>query len=128
MPTIYGSTLSFYTSAVFPQVITLAATDIAENHATLNGYLQEDVGSLCWVWFEWGASRSYGMETPGQGGVSEGTSFLAAITGLTPGVLYHCRALVSYWGLVYYGNDVSFTTLPLGHMMTLVAPELTTDL
>lgn len=110
-----------------PSVETLAA-NVRGNKATLNGVLVNDEDLPCDVWFEWGASRSYGMTTPVQSGMHTADTFSAALSTLSNGVYYHCRAVASGRGFTVYGRDVGFSTPPLGHMMSLVDPSLMASL
>jgi hypothetical protein len=106
-----------------PSVETLAAS-VRGNKATLNGVLVNDQDLPCDVWFEWGASRLYGMTTAVQSGKHTADTFSADLTTLSNGVYYHCRAVASGRGFTVYGRDVGFSTPPLGHMMSLVDPSL----
>jgi hypothetical protein len=106
-----------------PSVETLAAT-VRGNKATLNGVLVNDEDLPCDVWFEWGASRSYGMTTQRQSGMHTADLFSANLTTLSDGVYYHCRAVASGRGFTVYGRDIGFSTPPLGHIMSLMDPSL----
>jgi hypothetical protein len=62
------------------------------------------------AWFQWGTSTSYGNQTPP---VSVGSGFSvvytnAVITGLTPGVVYHFRLVLSNAVGIVYGFDQMF--------------------
>ena len=46
-----------------PNVTTNESTDVEETIAILNGYLKDDGGENCSVWFEWGYNNSYGNST-----------------------------------------------------------------
>ena len=97
-----------------PLVTTVAATDITASSATLNGYLDSPgllgKGEFCTVYFEYGTTTSYGsmayspfmMDSPG--------SFSASISGLTPGITYHFRAVASTNICTSYGMDMTFKT------------------
>ena len=54
-----GGTLSFTTLVGAAAVNTQAATDISTLAATMNGYLVEDGGEACEVWFQWGTVGEY---------------------------------------------------------------------
>jgi len=77
--------------------------------ATLNGTLTSDRGFTASCYFEYGLTTGYGSDTSASPTTcSEGDSFSAVITGLTPGGTYHYRAIaVSFLGTVY-GDDESF--------------------
>jgi len=49
-----------------PIVTTNATTNIRDTSATLNGYLQDDGGEDCSIWFEWGSTIAYGNNTINQ--------------------------------------------------------------
>jgi len=93
-----------------PSVTTDPATDITTISATLNGTLDDDGGEACTCGFEWGLTTDYG-ETTSTESKTEGQTFAQAISGLSPGTLYHFRAkATNSWGTVY-GSDLTFTTL-----------------
>jgi hypothetical protein len=52
-----------FVSAASPTVTTNSTTNITETSATLNGFLSNDGGSNCSVWFEYGTTDSYGSTT-----------------------------------------------------------------
>ena len=63
--------------------------------------------------FQWGTTTSYGTSTNTQFVVGGGTSAVpetAAITGLTPGTVFHYRILASDGLSITYGADEQFTT------------------
>ncbi|HWX20328.1 MAG TPA: choice-of-anchor tandem repeat GloVer-containing protein [Candidatus Binatia bacterium] len=92
-----------------PFVATQAATQIAGATATLNGAVNPN-GTDTTAWFEWGTTPGYGHSTtPIDAG--SGTSPVAwnsIISGLTPGVAYHCRAMASSGAGMDKGIDVVF--------------------
>ena len=49
-----------------PTVVTNSTTEIAQTNVTLNGYLLDDAGGSCTVWFEWGKVGTYGNRTENQ--------------------------------------------------------------
>lgn len=106
---VRGSDMTFTTSAM--TVNTGVATSVSENAATLNGSLLS-TGGLPSVdlYFQYGETSAYGNTTPVQKATSPG-SFSARITGLSPGVTYHFRAVATS-GTVSpaYGADSSFST------------------
>lgn len=106
-----------------PTVDTLAATDITGTGATLNGVLTNDEDWPCTVWFEWGATREYGMTTNKQFGMTTGDTFSAdLVEQLTHGCGYHYRAVAapSRYGSLVYGQDVFFTTQVQPHLASLL--------
>jgi hypothetical protein len=63
------------------------------------------------VWFEWGTSRQYG-NLAGLSDVPAGNSVVALqynLTGLKPGLVYHCRLAANNAAQTLYGIDQQFT-------------------
>ncbi|RKY68399.1 MAG: hypothetical protein DRQ24_11755, partial [Candidatus Latescibacterota bacterium] len=56
-------TYFFITKVNLPDVTTNESTGVEETNATLHGYLQDDGGEPCGVWFEYGVDTSYGNTT-----------------------------------------------------------------
>ena len=92
-----------------PTVETHAATGVGETSATLNGTANPN-RSQTDVFFEWGTDTSYGNVTPAQDIGTTPSSFSEAISGLTPGVTYHFRAVATNAIGTAYGEDMTFTT------------------
>ncbi|MEY4384898.1 MAG: hypothetical protein RLY20_181 [Verrucomicrobiota bacterium] len=71
-------------------------TDIASNTATLNGTVLPN-GEPTSAWFEWGANGTFNNSTAltSLGSSNLISRFKAAISGLTPGVIYQSRLMVS---------------------------------
>jgi hypothetical protein len=91
-------------------VITNNATNILSRTATLHGYLDDDGGEPCKVWFEYGETESYGDITSYQY-KSSNESFSVNISGLKHLTNYHYRAVAENSNGTQYGNDVAFQTL-----------------
>ncbi len=95
-----------------PSAVTLAATNISADGATLNGEVNANNLSAEVV-FEYGTTTGYGgTKTASQSPVTGNTDTNASmeITGLSAGSTYHFRArAVNSFGTAY-GNDMSFTT------------------
>jgi hypothetical protein len=93
--------------------LTLSASSITTNSATLNGTVNPD-GYPTTAWFQWGATTNYGNLTPTTD-LGSGTTALplsAPLAGLTLGITYHFRiAATNDYGLAY-GSDQSFTMVP----------------
>lgn len=120
-----GSILSFITitGSGTVSVMSLPATGVAENHATLNGMVVSTLGHYAKVRFEYGVTTVYGMATSWQDGFTSGDSFYALLTGLAEGSAYHFRAQLKGSGIVS-GSDMTFSTLsPLGPV-TMVTDEI----
>jgi hypothetical protein len=95
---------------------TLAATDVTETGATLNGDLNTN-GEVVAGYFDYGLTSSYGYQvalvpaTIRTNGTLQQVS--AGITGLQPGTLYHFRfrGIPTTSGqATLYGDDMTFTT------------------
>ena len=90
--------------------------------ATLNGQLVADGGDPCTVWFQWGVSTRYGLETPKQVNVTSGQTFSAVVYNLGEGVLYHFRAVAMNSTYIVYGNDMIFA-LPVGSTIPILLDD-----
>ncbi|HLO33190.1 MAG TPA: right-handed parallel beta-helix repeat-containing protein [Anaerolineales bacterium] len=121
--TAYGVDVIF-TTLLVPTVTTQAVTSIADTTATGNGNLtalgvpnptQHGV-----VWSTTANPTTANNKTE-DGPLSATGAFTSAITGLTPGTLYHVRAYATNAAATVYGDDVSFTTL------ASAAPTVTTQ-
>ncbi len=96
---------------ILPTVAPDPATDIEENTAKLNGNLVSDGGEACDCGFEWGETAAYGNTTPTQSKAT-GETFAQAISGLSPGTLYHFRAFATNSKGTAYSDDLTFTAKP----------------
>jgi hypothetical protein len=96
-----------------PSVVTIDATGIATDVATLNGDLSDlGTGSSVDVSFQWWTdSSSYLTETAKQALTGTG-AFSFVLTGLQPDTTYHFRAKAIGDG-TDYGSAQSFKTPPL---------------
>ena len=97
-----------------PLAVTRPATDIDLVSATLNGLVGAN-GYDATVTFEYGTDTGYGNTvTADQSpvtGLAE-TPVSAAISGLTPGVVYHFRVVAKNLLGTSYGRDLTFTATP----------------
>jgi len=102
-----------------PSVSTLPASGLASSNATLVGLVSPN-GSATTAWFEWGQTTSYGYSsaTTNSESADEAMNFQAVLTGLSPGQIYHYRAVATNSAGVTFGSDQSFTT-PLLIVATL---------
>lgn len=127
----YYAECSEYTS---PQVVTKKATSITATSATLEGNLdstgapiaseRSHSGSIsCQIWFEYGATTSYGSSTTKESTSSSGT-FSEHISSLSPGTTYHFRALSTSGVGTDYGSDMSFETPTPTPTPTPIASQL----
>lgn len=111
----YGYVESFDTDIAntAPTVTTSDADSETNSGARLIGYLSDDGGSTCSVWFQWGTTDSYtGGATVAQTGYSTGAYFYGTLEGLSPGTLYHFRAVASNEIDIDYGSDATLLTRP----------------
>ena len=98
-----------------PTVTTSGAYHFGGPNTTVDlyGYFNPN-GAATTAWFQWGTTTSYGNTTPASS-IGSGTSVLsygAAISGLSPGVTYHFRAVAANsWG-TSYGQDMVFMISP----------------
>lgn len=111
-PAVAGSTFHLYGLALHRTslITTLPVSDVADGDATLHGSVNPD-GQESTVWFEWGdAGSPFGQQTPSQNLGSGDTEqpFSAPLTGLTPGILYQGRAVLSNALGLFHGETVSF--------------------
>jgi hypothetical protein len=105
-----------------PAVVTTAATAILPTTASLNGTVNAN-GNSTTVSFEYGLTTAYGTTVPGVPATVTGsvvTPVTAAITGLTPGTLYHFRVKGTNSNGSANGSDLTFTT-------AATPPTVTTD-
>jgi len=119
--TAYGADMTFTTLAP-PTVTTDAAAPVTTTTAQLNGTVNAN-GTSTTVTFEYGTTTGYGTtvtadQSPATGNAD--TAVSKAISGLTPGTVYHYRAVgVNAHGTTY-GEDRTFIT-------TVGPPVVTTN-
>lgn len=136
--TTRGGILSFVTPAnvVPPTTTTVAATNVAETTATINGTGTSN-GASSTLTFTWGTSSSLSSGnttvTPSQSPLApnaSNTSASANLTGLTGGTTYYFRIAISNANGTVSGSILSFTT-PVATTTTVAvttttAPPVTT--
>ena len=90
---------------------TLAATDITDTDATLNGSANPD-GAAILTHFDFGATTAYGTSTADArlDVASVATAFDATVSGLAHGATVHFRAVAKTDFVTVDGADQSFTT------------------
>ena len=98
-------------TVINPTITTNTATGIEETNATLQGTLTNDGGDSCTVRFQYGLTTSYGTNTTNQTKTT-GQTFNINTTSLTPGNLYHYRAVTNNSNGTAYGADQTFITKP----------------
>lgn len=111
--TTYGSVSSFTTSAP-PAVSTTAATNVAVNSATVNGFIDPENNSTT-TSFCYGTSLTLEnctslSGTPSSLSGSSNTAISLGLTGLTAGTTYYYKTVGTYLGQQVSGNILSFTT------------------
>jgi len=100
-----------FTTAGTPVVVTGAATGVTATTATLGGTVNPAGIAGAYV-FQYGPTTAYGLQTPGQP-VAAGTAAVAAsraVTGLTPGTIYHYRLTATNVATTATGADATFVT------------------
>ena len=127
--TVYGGVQSFTTNGQSNQrafVSTYNATNIQNNAATLNGYVNPYNTSNTTRWFEYGATQSLGNTTNRINHGSTATNFSDHVSGLSNNQKYYYRAVAQNNQGTSYGNILSFTTG--GTIVVDRAPEAITNL
>jgi len=114
---------SVLTPVVPPIIATVAATGISTHYATLNYYVVNDTGFPCIVWFEYGATIAYGMESSKEPGQESYDTGGIIVSGLAAGTYFHYRAVIQNQNGVGYGEDMVFTTLSLLSPMSGISME-----
>lgn len=106
--------------------VTLAATNLNDITATLNGSFSNPSGYNTAVWFEYGTTTSYGNSTtPSTYGTSGTISFYTNVAGLQQSTVYHFRLVTQNAGGTFYGSDNTFVTLRT--VTTLASASSVTD-
>ncbi len=99
-----------------PAVVTIAASSVSSNTASLNGTVNANNLATS-ASFEYGLTIAYGTvitATPATVTGNTVTAVLAAVTGLSPGTTYHFRVKGTNSSGTSYGNDMTFiTTCPV---------------
>ncbi len=91
-----------------PSPVTGPATAITQISATLHGAFPEVTSGT--HLFEWGTTTQLGTLTSPS--VSAGPTWSKIISGLTPNTSYSFRAVAKVGSLTFYGDTLTFTTLP----------------
>lgn len=90
-------------------VSTNPATNLTENHATLNLTLDNNGGEDCDCGFQWGGTNDYGLTTATESKTTDET-YAVNLTNLSPGASYHFRAFARNSSGIVYGKDRIFVT------------------
>jgi hypothetical protein len=119
---LVGTCPSITTIAQLSISVTVAATNVTLTSAQLNGTVNPN-GSSTSYYFEYGTSTSYGTQT-GSASAGSGTNAMtvnAAVSGLTPGTLYHYQVVATNGAGTSRGSDMTFTTTAIAPTVATVA-------
>lgn len=111
---LIGPNIPGWGGAVFSTISTTAATNITGISATSGGTIASDGGDpvlargVCWN--ATGNPNTAGSKTIDGSGIG---TYVSNITGLSPVTTYYVRAYATNTTTTTYGNQVSFTTLPV---------------
>ncbi len=103
--------VSFATPFLPPVIVTQAATIIDTHTAQLNYYLVNDMGNPCVVYFEYGATMAYGMQSSKLPGQESYDSDGIDVQGLASGKPFHFRAVAENRYGRGFGENMVFSTL-----------------
>jgi hypothetical protein len=124
---ISGSNIPAWGGGAFAAITTTAASAITGITATSGGNITSDGGSavlsrgVCWNTVT-GPTIANNKTTDGTGtGI-----FVSSLTGLTPVTTYYVRAYSMNSSVISYGNEITFTTLPV--LPTLAATTAATSI
>ncbi len=118
---VYGNQMSFTTESSYtgctyncgnynqPSVTTYGASNIGDNYATLNGYVNTN-GTYTTTWFEWGTNSGSLYSQTNKTSTSSSGNFNQSLFNLSPNTTYYFRAVAQGNGGTVYGNILSFTT------------------
>ena len=96
---------------VTPTVVTDAATNVTQTTATMNGTVTNPSGvDVTPMGFEWKESSAISYTVVNV----TGAALTHDLSGLTAGTQYSYKAFITYNGLTYYGDEVTFTTTAQG--------------
>ena len=118
--TVYGTTENFTTLAqgiTPPTVVTVAADQIAQTVATLNGTITAGSEAITAQGFEWKETSATDWTIISVAG----TTISHNLTGLTANTAYEFKSFATTASGTVYGTTENFTTL------AIVAPVVTTD-
>jgi hypothetical protein len=113
MGLVYGADRTFTTQPIQPPIVTTTAPSaISQTGCTFNATVNPN-GSATTGWFEWGTNTNYGTTTAQQslGNGTADVGLTQPISGLTPDLSYHYRAVAQNEAGVAYGADQVCITL-----------------
>jgi uncharacterized protein (TIGR02145 family) len=108
----YSFNVKDATLPMLPSTATLAATNITQTAATLNGTVNASNNTTT-VIFEYGTTTAYGQTinaTPDTVTGTENTNVTASLAALQPNTSYHYRVKASCANGTSFGNDNTFAT------------------
>ncbi len=126
---VYGNIQSFYTSGYNagqrPFVTTNNSTNVSQDSATLNGYVNPYNSSNTTRWFEYGTNQNLGSKTNTINHGATSATISDTITGLLSNTTYYYRAVANN----SYGNtNGSILSFKTGGTITNNAPVAITNL
>ncbi len=104
-----------------PTAITHAADNITSKTATLHGFVKSNTADTV-VIFQYGTTTDYGLSINAESDLVNGasdTSVSASLFDMRPSTTYHFRLVVTAGEGTSYGEDHSFTTLPINNEMDI---------
>ncbi len=114
------TSFNLYGDCVNPIVVTLPATAVTTNSATLNATVYEGMGNGT-AWLQWGTTVSYGNTAttvnigcycPNPPPLGPPVPLSAQLTGLASNTTYHFRiGAYGHYGGQFYGDNQTLTTL-----------------
>ena len=100
--------------AALPTVTTLAVSNLTATTVMLNGTVNPN-SAASKAWFQYGLTTNYGNYSATNTLVATNITLNVTnlLSGLAPGTLYHSRLVATNSAGIYYGNDITLTTLSL---------------
>lgn len=108
---VYFTTKSL-SAQIDPPIIveTKEPSRIADDNATLRGYVSPHGGGRALFWFQWGTTMAFDSETPHQGHGGDSGIVEVSLTNLTPGTSYFFRVVGENGQGRIYGATRMFVT------------------
>jgi hypothetical protein len=117
----YGGDRSFITTALEPDVITLAASSVTSSNATLNGAINPQNVATSY-YFEWGATTNYGNFTATNilpANLESPQDVAAVLTNLAGSASNHFQLVAFNYTGTNFGGDLAFVTLATPPVLTI---------
>ncbi len=108
-----------YPPPSLPLAATSASSGVMTTQAAVSGSVTPN-GPAATDYFQYGTTNEYGSSSsPSDAGTGiYNVPAGATLTGLKPGTTYHYRTVASTWAGTSFGEDATFTTLPLPPVVT----------